>query len=265
MRKWYFDISPRPQRVSRSGSVASASRSQITARRLPERADQVLALGKVDPGLATDRGIDHAEQRRRHVHHRGSPMPRSGREAGDVGDHAAADADHHVATGQSLAGEPTHQRLDRGKRLRCLAVADHVGLDVVVGQRDRQRDVVLGDHGDTPRRRRRAAPASSRDRPAPDHHVVGADRRAERSRAASQHRLGNVVGGAVVDRDDGIGDLLVERCTHIVQPTQRSLGVVVEQRPVHAVANTIDKHLDIGQQPNDLCVGASQRRSVDAR
>ena len=39
---------------------------------LPERADQVLATytvdsGQVHPGLAADRGVDHAEQSRRHV------------------------------------------------------------------------------------------------------------------------------------------------------------------------------------------------------
>ena len=37
---------------------------------LPERADEVLALGQVDPGLAADRGVDLAEQRGGHVHHR---------------------------------------------------------------------------------------------------------------------------------------------------------------------------------------------------
>ena len=36
--------------------------------RLMKCADQILALGRIDPGLAADRGIDLGQQRRRHLH-----------------------------------------------------------------------------------------------------------------------------------------------------------------------------------------------------
>ena len=103
-------ISPSPERRSRSGSVASASRSQMHAGGLPERADEVLALREVDAGLAADRRVDHAEQRRRHVDDRHAAVPRGGGEPGDVGDHAAADGDHDVVAGEPDGGEPAGKR-----------------------------------------------------------------------------------------------------------------------------------------------------------
>ena len=53
-----------------------------------------LPSGQVHAGLAADRCVDHAEQRGGDVHHRRATVPRGRGEAGDVGDHAAADADH---------------------------------------------------------------------------------------------------------------------------------------------------------------------------
>ena len=143
------------------------------ARWLPERPDEVLSLREIDAGLATDGGVDHAEQRGRHVHHRGAPVPRGRCEPGDVGHHATADADDHVAARESLACEPSHQRLDRGQRLGGLAAADHMGLDIVIGQRDGHRNLVLGDNGDALRRRRQQA-GELGDGSFTDDHVVGA-------------------------------------------------------------------------------------------
>ena len=42
---------------------------------LPVRTDEVLALGDVDPGLATDGRVDHADQRRADVHHGDAAVP----------------------------------------------------------------------------------------------------------------------------------------------------------------------------------------------
>jgi hypothetical protein len=56
---------PEPLRYSRGGSGSSTSVSHRTAAGLPEGADEVLALGHVHAGLATDGGVDLAEQRGR--------------------------------------------------------------------------------------------------------------------------------------------------------------------------------------------------------
>jgi hypothetical protein len=63
-----------------------------------ERADQVFAGRHVDPGLAAHRRVDHAEQRGRDRHPAHPAQPAGGHEAGQVGDRATADADHHVRT-----------------------------------------------------------------------------------------------------------------------------------------------------------------------
>ncbi len=62
-------------------------------RRLMERADQILARLGVDRRLAADRGVDHRQQRGRHVHHPHAAQPRRGDEAGEVGDGAPAEPD----------------------------------------------------------------------------------------------------------------------------------------------------------------------------
>ena len=111
------------------------------AARLPERADEVLALRQVDAGLAADRRVDHPQQRRGHVDHRHAAMPHRGGEAGDVGDHPAAEADDDVVAGEADAGEPSAQRLDRGQRLVLLAVADldDLGRDARIDRRAARR------------------------------------------------------------------------------------------------------------------------------
>ena len=82
MRKWYLAISPSPLRHSRGGSVLEHLGVAQHGGRLPERADEVLALGQVDAGLAADGGVDHAEQRRRHVHDGDAPVVDGGGEPG---------------------------------------------------------------------------------------------------------------------------------------------------------------------------------------
>ena len=62
-----------------------------------ERADQVLAVGRVDAGLAADRGIDLGQQRRRDLDEAHAPPHDRRREAGEVADHAAAERHHEVA------------------------------------------------------------------------------------------------------------------------------------------------------------------------
>ena len=94
-----------------------------------EGTDQVLAAGKVDAGLAADRGVHLGEQRGRHLDEVDAALVAGGREPGDVADHSAAERDDHAVARDA----PRNQRvLDGGEgveRLVPLAVGDDVGVD----------------------------------------------------------------------------------------------------------------------------------------
>ena len=124
--KPHLTTSARPAARSASGSVASTSTSHEHAGRRVEGADEVLALGRVDAGLAADGRVDHAEQRRRHLHDRHPAQPRGSDEAGEVGDGAPADPDDGVGAGEARGPELRPERGgDRG-RLGGLGVG-HLG------------------------------------------------------------------------------------------------------------------------------------------
>ena len=72
---------------------------------LVEGADEVLARAGVDAGLAADRGVDHAEQRGRHVHDPYAAQPGGRHEAAEVGGRSAADGDDRVGAGEPGATE----------------------------------------------------------------------------------------------------------------------------------------------------------------
>jgi hypothetical protein len=61
-----------------------------------ERAEQVLALWRVDAGLATDRGIDLRQKRGRHLHEIDAAAQDCRRETGEIADHAAAERNHQI-------------------------------------------------------------------------------------------------------------------------------------------------------------------------
>ena len=154
------------------GSVASRSVSQSTAARLPEGADQVLALGQVDAGLAADGRVDLAEQRGGHVHDGDAPVVDGGGEAGHVGDHAAADGHDRVGPGQAPlrpgpAAAPRwwpaswRPRRRRSRKVRCSTPGST--STPMPG---------LGDDRD-PRRHRAARAGQRLDRAGPDEHLVG--------------------------------------------------------------------------------------------
>ena len=65
--------------------------------RLVERADQVLAALRVDPGLAADRGIHLRQQRGRDLHERQAAQGRRRGEPRQIADHAAAQRDDRGA------------------------------------------------------------------------------------------------------------------------------------------------------------------------
>jgi hypothetical protein len=89
--------------------------------RLPERADEVLALGQVHARLATDRLRRPSEQRRRDVHDRHTAVPHRGGEPGDVGDHPTP-TPITTSLGSAPSREAAAQLLDRRERLVLLAV-----------------------------------------------------------------------------------------------------------------------------------------------
>ena len=62
-----------------------------------EGPDEVLALGGVDPGLATDGRVDHPEQSGRHLHDPHTAQPGGRDEAREVGGRPAAEADDGAA------------------------------------------------------------------------------------------------------------------------------------------------------------------------
>ena len=70
--------------------------------RLFETADEVLPLGKIDAGLASDAGIDHGEESCRYLCEANAPHERCGDEAGDVPDHSAAEAENEARAIQPL-------------------------------------------------------------------------------------------------------------------------------------------------------------------
>ena len=125
MRKWYLAISPSPERRSRGGSVVERVGVADHAGGLPERSDEVLALGQVDRRLAADRGVDHRQQRRGDVDDGDAAVPHGSGESGDVGDHAPADGDDDVVASQAEPGERPRRRARRSPatcsppRCRC--------------------------------------------------------------------------------------------------------------------------------------------------
>ena len=102
-----------------------------------ERAHEVLALGEVDGGLASDRRVDLADQRRRDGDPGDPAQVRRRREPGDVGRAAAAEGDDGAAAVElQLPPEP----LDRPEALRFLAGSQRVG-------RRLERRAVQAEHG----------------------------------------------------------------------------------------------------------------------
>ena len=93
--------------------------------RLVEGADEVLALGRVDPGLAADRAVDLGEQRRRHLHEADAAAQDRGGEAGEVADDAAAEGEDEVVAVDLRGDQPLDGALEPGPALGGLAGRQH--------------------------------------------------------------------------------------------------------------------------------------------
>ena len=57
---------------------------------------------------------------------------------------------------------------------------------------------------------------------------------------------------------DHVGHLAVQRLAVVLHLAERGGGIVVEQRPVLAVADPVDEHVGVGAQPHDVGIGVTQ-------
>ena len=146
--------------------------------RLVEGADQVLALRRVDAGLAADGAVHLRQQRGRDLHEAHAAAQDGRGEAGEVADHAAAERDDEIAALEAQLEQALAQRLELAEALRRLAGRQDDRADVAAARLQRRlergemmaRDVLVGDDGAARRaeprvdelaRRAPAAPARS--------------------------------------------------------------------------------------------------------
>src|SRR5581483_8914760 len=197
-------------------------------RRPVEGADEVLAVGDVDAGLAADRGVDLPDERRRHRRPPDSAQIRRRGEARDVRRASPAEGDDGAfAVESELAPEARDHR-----RLLCLLA---------------RRQLV--------RRLQPRAERLLRARPVDAHHVRV---RAERDRAVAGNKLAEPVEAAALRVHarrgehrrlrvvrDGVGDLAVERLPVLVEPAEQLL-VLGERprRPSGAAPGEVDVDVD---------------------
>ena len=185
-----------------------------------EGADQVLAVRRVDAGLAADRGIDLRQQRRRDLHEvHAAPGDRGG-EAGEVADDAAAERDDEVAAlepGLEQRPRPLAEPRERFGRLAVrhddgawleararrasAASRGNCALALRVGD---DAEAAAGEH-------RLEALAGGLEQTRADDDVVGALARAARGRSHG----GSVIGMASARR---CGEMVVERLDDLVRP-----------------------------------------------
>ena len=107
--------------VGESGEDGGVDQHQ---RGLVESADEVLAGGDVDRGLAADRTVDLGKQRGRYLDEMAATLDDGGGEPDEIADHAAAERDQMVA-----ALDPQREQLVDQGRESCPALAALAGLE----------------------------------------------------------------------------------------------------------------------------------------
>jgi hypothetical protein len=93
--------------------------------RLVESADQILALPRVDAGLAADRGIHLGQQRGRHLHDADAAPQNAGGKARQIADHPAAERHDAIAALDAKLEQALAERRQYGEALARLAGAHH--------------------------------------------------------------------------------------------------------------------------------------------
>ena len=88
--------------------------------RLMEGADEILAMARIDRGLAANRRINLRKQRGRHLHVVEAAAHHGGGEAGKIADDAAAERDHEIAPLDARGDQRLANLLEHRKALGAL-------------------------------------------------------------------------------------------------------------------------------------------------
>ena len=148
-----------------------------------KRAEQILSLRRVDPGLAADRGIDLRQKRGRHLHEIDAAAQDRGRESGEIADHAAAERDHQIVALDLRRDQRFADPFETGIGFRAFALLDNDSRAGNAGLRQRAfgffqpvpRDIAVGDDGGARAGPQRGDTAAQRlQHVAADHDVIGA-------------------------------------------------------------------------------------------
>ncbi len=102
--------------------------------RLPEGADQVLALFVIDRRLAADRAVDLGQQRRRDLDEVDAAHIDGAGKAGQVADDAAAQGQHHVLAVESVFKQGVEHELEAVIGFAFLAGGHDHRVDAVAGR-----------------------------------------------------------------------------------------------------------------------------------
>ena len=146
-----------------------------------ERADQVLAVARVDAGLAADRRVDLRQQRRRHLHEIDAAPHHRGGEAREIADHAAAQRNDQVAALDTRREHRVADLLEMREALGALARRhdDRRGAETLQrglggGEMMLRHRRVGHDQGFRARTEPGDTFAEAGQQPAADHDVIGA-------------------------------------------------------------------------------------------
>ena len=179
--KPHLITSARPLTRSCGLSVSRLARSHKHAGGFVEGADEVLALGGVDPGLAADRGVDHAEHRGRDLDDAQPAQEGRRHEAGQIGRRSPADTDDRIGAGEAGLTERLPAERQHLGGLGLLGVGDldrmHLETAALRGRRGSPARSPTVPAGGSPRpvgRRHRASAESSPSSPCPTSTSYGA-------------------------------------------------------------------------------------------
>ena len=236
-----------------------------------EGADEVLAGAGVDAGLAADGGVDHAEQRGRHVHDPDAAQPGRGDEAAHVGRRTAADRHHGVGAREPgrtqplpAVGDhrrrswPPRRRAARGRAPRSPAGPPTARVRAPARPGVRRRPAAPGSRSSTP------WPTSTSYGAAPATRIVVMP-------AASTISRGDLVGRPPVGVDHEGGDGLVDRRPLVEQRLDPAADVAEQQRPRAAEADPLhrvgepDPQEDHAVPGEQLAGGRVEHRSAAQR
>src|SRR6185437_9328285 len=172
--------------IARTQLAGGQSRERIGVRdhdpRLVEQPDQVLALPRVDGGLAPHRGVDLGEQGGGDLREVDAPLEHARRETGEIADHPAAQRHDQPAAFDTHFEQSAGEVFQPREAFGAFARREHDGAGIEIGRLERIQhalqmkigDVLVGDDGHKPARKRRDERAHLRKQPAADMDVVTA-------------------------------------------------------------------------------------------